>query len=151
MRSAVVCSGLIAVSILMDDIRFVKLRVNSERCGNSPSDGFLTSLVPEQETHSTDGASRFGPLHRKASGCQILSISPVHIPQAQVPTLIALNIIQTSCRQVSLGVIQSRRLAIHSLTVKRRSIAHSPTIAPCPDDTSHRAKPTAKRIHTWIL
>jgi hypothetical protein len=30
MRSAMVCSGLIAVSVLMDDIRFVKLQVSYE-------------------------------------------------------------------------------------------------------------------------
>lgn len=72
MRSAVVCSGLIAVSILMDDIGFVELRVSFKRCGNSPSDDSLTSLVPAQETHSTGGASQFGPLHPKASDCQIL-------------------------------------------------------------------------------
>jgi hypothetical protein len=73
MRTAVVCSSLIAVSILMDDIRFVELPVSFfMRCGDSPSDGSWTSLVPAQGMRSTGDALRSGPLHPKASDCQIL-------------------------------------------------------------------------------
>jgi hypothetical protein len=69
----VVCSGLIAVSILMDDIRFVELPVSFViRCGDSPSDDSLTSLVQEQGKRWTGDALRSGPLHPKASDCQIL-------------------------------------------------------------------------------